>query len=119
MRKQVQKPETIHAIFTMNLIIMVLCISALNPDKWAPLEEDAEGKTKYVVRPYTPISDPDSKCYFDLMIKNAGGSGITPRLQVIEAIVKNPDDTTKVSLIYANVSPDDILLKKETRHACC
>ncbi|KAL4558172.1 hypothetical protein LXL04_036370 [Taraxacum kok-saghyz] len=50
---------------------------------------------------------------------NAGGSGITPRLQVIEAIVKNPDDTTKVSLIYANVSPDDILLKKETRHACC
>ncbi|KAL4584647.1 hypothetical protein LXL04_009253 [Taraxacum kok-saghyz] len=35
----------------------------------APLEEDAEGKTKYVVRPYTPISDPDSKCYFDLIIK--------------------------------------------------
>ncbi|GKF39039.1 NADH-cytochrome b5 reductase-like protein, partial [Tanacetum coccineum] len=35
----------------------------------APLGEDAEGKKKYVVRPYTPISDPDSKGYFDLMIK--------------------------------------------------
>ncbi|KAK9060727.1 hypothetical protein SSX86_021433 [Deinandra increscens subsp. villosa] len=120
----------------------------------APLGEDAEGKTKYVVRPYTPISDPDSKGYFDLMIKIypegkmsqhfdklkpgdvvevkgpiekirytpnmkkhigmiAGGSGITPMLQVIEAILKNPDDNTKVSLIYANVSPDDILLKKK------
>ncbi|KAJ0491481.1 putative cytochrome-b5 reductase [Helianthus annuus] len=131
----------------------------------APLGEDAEGKTKYVVRPVTfvrrnrksgtpPISDPDSKGYFDLMIKIypegkmsqhfdklnpgdvvevkgpiekirytpnmkkhigmiAGGSGITPMLQVIEAILKNPDDNTKVSLIYANVSPDDILLKKK------
>lgn len=31
-------------------------------------------------------------------IQIAGGSGITPMLQVIEAILKNPDDTTKVSL---------------------
>ncbi|XP_060213767.1 NADH-cytochrome b5 reductase-like protein isoform X3 [Lycium barbarum] len=43
----------------------------------------------------------------------AGGSGITPMLQVIEAILKNPDDNTQVSLVYANVSPDDILLKKK------
>ncbi|KAF3676950.1 NADH-cytochrome b5 reductase 1 [Capsicum annuum] len=43
----------------------------------------------------------------------AGGSGITPMLQVIEAILKNPDDNTQVSLVYANLSPDDILLKKK------
>ncbi|TQD90526.1 hypothetical protein C1H46_023964 [Malus baccata] len=43
----------------------------------------------------------------------AGGTGITPMLQVIEAILKNPDDTTQVSLLYANVSPDDILLKQK------
>ncbi|MCD7468125.1 hypothetical protein HAX54_005937 [Datura stramonium] len=43
----------------------------------------------------------------------AGGSGITPMLQVIDAILKNPDDNTQVSLVYANVSPDDILLKKK------
>ncbi|XP_068653215.1 NADH-cytochrome b5 reductase-like protein [Aristolochia californica] len=120
----------------------------------APLGEDAEGKPKYVIRPYTPISDPDSKGYFDLLIKVypegkmsqhfaslkpgdmvevkgpieklryspnmkkhigmiAGGTGITPMLQVIEAILKNPDDNTQVSLLYANVSPGDILLKEK------
>ncbi|KAK2646004.1 hypothetical protein Ddye_021199 [Dipteronia dyeriana] len=120
----------------------------------APLGQDAEGKTKYVIRPYTPISDPDSKGYFDLLIKVypegkmsqhfgslkpgdvvevkgpieklryspnmkkhigmiAGGTGITPMLQVIEAILKNPDDNTQVSLLYANVSPDDILLQQK------
>ncbi|KAL8129575.1 hypothetical protein V2J09_018730 [Rumex salicifolius] len=79
----------------------------------APLGEDAEEKTKYVIRPYTPISNPDVKGYFDLLVKIAGGSGITPMLQVIEAILRNPDDNTQVSLLYANVSPDDILLKKK------
>ncbi|KAJ4708303.1 NADH-cytochrome b5 reductase [Melia azedarach] len=120
----------------------------------APFGQDAEGKTKYVIRPYTPISDPEAKGYFDLLIKVypegkmsqhfaslkagdvvevkgpieklryspnmkknigmiAGGTGITPMLQVIEAILKNPDDNTQVSLLYANVSPDDILLKQK------
>lgn len=120
----------------------------------APTGQNDEGKTKYVVRPYTPISDPDAKGYFDLMIKLypegkmsqhfaklkpgdvvevkgpieklrytpnmkkhigmiAGGSGITPMLQIVEAILKNPDDKTQVSLVYANVSPDDILLKQK------
>ncbi|WVZ72492.1 hypothetical protein U9M48_020942 [Paspalum notatum var. saurae] len=139
----------------------------------APIGEEVEGRRKYVIRPYTPISDPDSKGYFDLLIKVypdgkmsqyfaslkpgdvvevkgpieklkyspnmkkqigmiAGGTGITPMLQVVRAILKNPDDNTQafcqrpdlidafivtqcseVSLIYANVSPDDILLKRE------
>ncbi|KAF2582487.1 hypothetical protein F2Q68_00000690 [Brassica cretica] len=106
----------------------------------APLGYNAEGKTKYVVRPYTPISDPEAKGYFDLLIKVypdgkmsqhfaslkpgdvlevkgpiekfkyspnmkkhigmvAGGSGITPMLQVIDAIVKNPEDNTKANLM--------------------
>jgi len=43
----------------------------------------------------------------------AGGTGITPMLQIIRAALKNPLDLTKLSLIYANVNPDDILLKKE------
>lgn len=120
----------------------------------APLGQDAEGKTKYVIRPYTPISDPDSKGYFDLLVKIypdgkmsqhlaslkpgdvldvkgpieklryspnmkknigmiAGGTGITPMLQIIEAILKNSDDNTQVSLLYGNISPDDILLKEK------
>lgn len=43
----------------------------------------------------------------------AGGTGITPMLQIVRAALKNPQDKTKLSLIYANVNPDDILLKKE------
>ena len=43
----------------------------------------------------------------------AGGTGITPMLQIIRAALKNPQDTTKLSLIYANVNADDILLKTE------
>lgn len=43
----------------------------------------------------------------------AGGTGITPMLQIIRAIMKNPKDKTKVSLIYANVGFEDILLKSE------
>lgn len=43
----------------------------------------------------------------------AGGTGITPMLQIIRAILKNPLDLTVVSLLYANVNESDILLKKE------
>ncbi|KAJ4721357.1 NADH-cytochrome b5 reductase [Melia azedarach] len=43
----------------------------------------------------------------------AGGSGITPMFQVARAILENPNDRTKVHLIYANVTYDDILLKEE------
>ncbi|XP_073014741.1 NADH--cytochrome b5 reductase 1-like [Primulina eburnea] len=43
----------------------------------------------------------------------AGGSGITPMFQVARAILENPSDKTKVHLIYANVTVDDILLKDE------
>lgn len=48
----------------------------------------------------------------------AGGTGITPMLQIIEAIIRNRprnggNDTTKVDLIFANVNPDDILLKEK------
>ncbi|CAN7067874.1 unnamed protein product, partial [Brassica rapa subsp. trilocularis] len=43
----------------------------------------------------------------------AGGSGITPMFQVARTILENPTDKTKVHLIYANVTSEDILLKEE------
>ncbi|KAJ5885355.1 Cytochrome b5 [Penicillium taxi] len=43
----------------------------------------------------------------------AGGTGITPMYQVIRAICENDTDTTEISLIYANRSESDILLRKE------
>ncbi|KAK6152370.1 hypothetical protein DH2020_015005 [Rehmannia glutinosa] len=135
-------------------LILLVKLTKFLVRKWAPNGQNAEGKTKYVIRPYTPISDPDAKGYFDLLIKVypegkmsqhfaslkpgdvvevkgpieklryspnmkkhigmiAGGTGITPMLQIIDSILKNPDDHTQVSLLYANVSPDDILLKKK------
>ncbi|KAF9884884.1 NADH-cytochrome b5 reductase [Aspergillus nanangensis] len=48
----------------------------------------------------------------------AGGTGITPMLQVIKAIIRNRprnggNDTTQVDLIFANVNSEDILLHEE------
>ncbi|CAK5279961.1 unnamed protein product [Mycena citricolor] len=43
----------------------------------------------------------------------AGGSGITPMYQIINAVLKNPSDSTKLALIYANVSEEDILMRAE------
>jgi len=43
----------------------------------------------------------------------AGGTGITPMLQIIRHIISNPDDKTKVKLIFANVNQDDILLRED------
>lgn len=43
----------------------------------------------------------------------AGGTGITPMWQIARAIFKNPEDKTKVSLVFGNVTEEDILLKKE------
>lgn len=119
----------------------------------AQIGKEAEDQTKgYVIRPYTPVSPPDSQGSFDLVIKVypngnmskhigslqvgdtlefkgpiqkleyqpnmkkqigmiAGGSGITPMLQVADAILSNPDDKTEVSLIYASQSSDNIILK--------
>ncbi|KAL1916408.1 uncharacterized protein VTP21DRAFT_5599 [Calcarisporiella thermophila] len=43
----------------------------------------------------------------------AGGTGITPMLQLISAILKDPKDKTKITLLFANVTEDDILLRSE------
>ena len=44
----------------------------------------------------------------------AGGTGITPMLQIVRAINRGrPQDKTKIDLIFANVNPDDILLKDQ------
>jgi len=67
---------------------------------------------------YVDIKGPKGQMrYSPAFAKNigmiAGGTGITPMLQIIRAALKNPADQTKLSLIYANVSESDILLKSE------
>lgn len=43
----------------------------------------------------------------------AGGTGITPVLQVMRAILRDPKDTTEMFLIFANQTEEDILLRDE------
>ena len=48
----------------------------------------------------------------------AGGTGITPMLQIIKAVARGRPrnggtDVTQVDLIFANVNPEDILLKED------
>ena len=45
----------------------------------------------------------------------AGGTGLTPMLQIIRAIVRGRQygDKTQVDLIFANVKEEDILLRQD------
>uniref|UniRef100_A0A0D9VLJ9 Nitrate reductase n=1 Tax=Leersia perrieri TaxID=77586 RepID=A0A0D9VLJ9_9ORYZ len=44
----------------------------------------------------------------------AGGTGITPVYQVIQAVLRDqPDDGTEMHLVYANRTEDDMLLREE------
>ena len=51
----------------------------------------------------------------------AGGTGITPMYQIIRSVLADPADGTRLRLLYANRTEDDILLRREldaleTRH---
>mgnify|MGYP002404282748 CR=1 FL=1 len=47
----------------------------------------------------------------------AGGTGIAPMYQVIRAILDDPTDPTKIHLLFANRSEEDILLREELEEA--
>uniref|UniRef100_A0A7N5P059 NADH-cytochrome b5 reductase n=1 Tax=Ailuropoda melanoleuca TaxID=9646 RepID=A0A7N5P059_AILME len=70
-----------------------------------------EGKGKFAIRP-DKKSNPVIKTVKSVgMI--AGGTGITPMLQVIRAIMKDPHDPTVCHLLFANQTEKDILLRPE------
>ncbi|KAL6062246.1 NADH-cytochrome b5 reductase 2 [Balamuthia mandrillaris] len=43
----------------------------------------------------------------------AGGTGITPMLQIIRSVLNNPDDLTHITLLYFNHTERDILMREE------
>src|SRR5688572_917957 len=58
------------------------------------------------------VYEPNMVRHFGMI---AGGTGITPMLQIIRAIVRGraAGDKTEVDLIFANVTAQDILLKED------
>lgn len=58
--------------------------------------------------PKIPISDIESKSSVGMI---CGGTGLTPMLQVAEELLTRKKYKGTIQLIYANVSPSDIMLK--------
>ncbi|KAM7540329.1 hypothetical protein Aperf_G00000036792 [Anoplocephala perfoliata] len=42
-----------------------------------------------------------------------GGSGLTPMYQLLKYILKSSTDNTKIALVFANITEDDIILRDE------
>ena len=64
------------------------------------------------------INGPNKKFQYEPNMKKkigmiAGGTGITPMLQVARRVLSNPKDKTEITLLFANHSEDDVLLKQE------
>ncbi|KAJ1520492.1 hypothetical protein ONE63_003618 [Megalurothrips usitatus] len=59
--------------------------------------------------------DPEPTVFHDVkkVIMLAGGSGITPMLQLIKHVVGDPTDDTKLELLFANKSEEDIMLRDQ------
>lgn len=68
--------------------------------------DELEMKGPFKKYPYRP----NTKAAIGMI---AGGSGITPMVQVIKEILRNADDMTQIRLLFANLSEDDIILRNE------
>ncbi|XP_059480846.1 NADH-cytochrome b5 reductase 2 [Neocloeon triangulifer] len=70
-----------------------------------------EGRGKFAIKP-SPRAEPVVHKAKKLSMI-AGGTGITPMLQLIRHITRDPKDETEMRLIFANQTEDDILLRNE------
>jgi len=69
------------------------------------------GKGTFAIRPDKKAEPNNVKVSRVSMI--AGGTGITPMLQLVRAVFRDPEDKTCLSLLFANQTEEDILLKAE------
>ena len=60
-----------------------------------------------------PLGKPLQSRYCKQITMIAGGTGITPMLQILHSIFANPSTVMRVKLIYANQSENDILVREE------
>jgi len=102
---------------------------------YTPLESAVSGTLKLMIKSYEKgklskhigtlkvgdsldFKGPNLKLKYEPNMKKeigmiAGGTGITPMLQVINEVLSNPKDKTKLTLLFANVTEDDILLREK------
>ena len=43
----------------------------------------------------------------------AGGTGIAPMYQLVKWIYEHPEDKTQISILFANIHEEDILLREQ------
>ncbi|NXI35205.1 NB5R3 reductase, partial [Galbula dea] len=72
---------------------------------------NGKGKGKFAIRPEKKAEPVTKAVKYVGMI--AGGTGITPMLQIIRAIMKDKRDPTVCQLLFANQTQKDILLRSE------
>lgn len=70
-----------------------------------------EGDCHYAIKPDKP--SPPQMFFYRRIGMIAGGTGITPMLQLVREMFHNPNDKSHISLIFGNQTPDDILLRGE------
>jgi len=75
------------------------------------------GKLIYKGRGVFDIKEDKKEAGKEVKVKQvsmiAGGTGITPMLQLVRAVFRDPEDKTNLSLLFANQTEDDILLRNE------
>lgn len=69
------------------------------------------GKGEFAIRP--DKKSPPVKRVVQKVGMIAGGTGITPMLQLVRQVFKNSEDQTELSLLFANQTEKDILLRNE------
>lgn len=75
------------------------------------LQQTREADRPAICRPIAKYQMTPNK--HDHVVMISGGTGITPMYQVARGIFNNPEDKTKVTLVFGNIAEEDILLKKE------
>ncbi|CAG0903385.1 unnamed protein product [Cyprideis torosa] len=70
-----------------------------------------DGKGKFLIRKEKKL--PPNTVRVKKVNMVAGGTGITPMLQIIRAVFRDADDRTEISLLFANQTEKDILLREE------
>ena len=69
------------------------------------------GKGNFAIKPEK--KEPAKTVRAERLSMIAGGTGITPMLQLIAAVMRDPDDRTRLKLLFANQTEEDILLREE------